>query len=122
VKRWMLLAPLLVLMGCADPVARQVLRTRDAGVVAIPDNTDRYPNYNRSQALDIINDHVGRRYEIEKEEEFVLGATTTNESAVRKRNGWNWIVPWRLSEEAATTNTSNTRNQTEYRIHYRRGD
>ena len=115
---------LLVLLstGCASTNARTVLRERDQGVVAIPENTDRFPNYNRSQAEDLIRKHLGQEYEIVKEEEYVIGPVTTSETNFVKRPALGWLIPWRWKDEATTTSTSATRNQTEYRIYYQRRD
>lgn len=107
-------------VGCASTNARTVLKDRDSGVVAIPDDTDSFPNYNRSQALELIQEHVGRQYEIVKEEEYVLGPTVKNETRFTRRPIINWLLPWKLAEDAKTTNTSMTTNNTEYRIHYQR--
>jgi hypothetical protein len=106
--------------GCASTTARTVLRDRDGGVVAIPENTDRFPDYNRSQAIDLIRDHLGKEFEIVREEEYVIGPVTTSETNFTKRPALGWLVPWRWSDQATTTSTSATRNQTEYRLHYRR--
>lgn len=118
--RWWVLPLLLVSTGCASNAARTVLRDHDTGVVAIPHNTDSFPDYYRSQADELIQEHVGRAYEIDREEEYVLGPVTTNETRFSRRPILNWLVPWKLAESATTTNTSSTRNQTEYRIHYRK--
>jgi hypothetical protein len=106
--------------GCASNAARTVLRDRDSGVVAIPKNTDSFPDYYRTQADDLIQEHVGRAYEIDREEEYVLGPVTTNETRFSRRPFLNILVPWRLAESATSTNTTSTHNQTEYRIHYRK--
>ncbi|QEL16999.1 hypothetical protein [Limnoglobus roseus] len=106
--------------GCASTAARTVLRDKDSGVVAVPNDTDSFPDYYRSEALDLIRDHVGKNYEIVKEEEYVLGPVVTNQSKLSRRPVLNWLVPWRLGETDTTTNTSTTKNNTEYRIHYQR--
>ena len=108
------------LAGCATTAARPILRDRDGGVVAIPDNSDRFPDYNRSQAEGLIREHVGRNYEIVKEEEYVLGPVTTSETSTTRRPFLNWLLPWRAAESATTSSTSQTRNRTEYRLQYRK--
>ncbi len=108
------------LAGCATTTARPILRDRDGGVVAIPDNSDRFPDYNRSQAEDLIREHVGNNYEIVREEEYVLGPVTTSETSTTKRTFLNWLLPWRAAENATTSSTSLTKNQTEYRLQYRK--
>jgi hypothetical protein len=111
---------LLAATGCASTTARPILRERDGGIVSIPDNSDRFPDYNRSQAEDLIREHVGKSFEIVKEEEYVVGPVTTSETNTTKRPALGWLIPWRWNESASTTSTSATRNQTEYRLHYRR--
>lgn len=111
----------LLLAGCASTTARPILRERDGGVVAIPDNSDRFPDYNRSQAEGLIREHVGKNFEIVKEEEYVIGPVTKSETNFTKRSFLNWLTPWRLAESATTSSTSETKNQTEYRLQYRRG-
>lgn len=112
----------ILFAGCASTTARPILRERDGGIVAIPDNSDRFPDYNRSQALDLIEEHVGKQFEIVREEEFVLGPVTTSETTSTKRPVWSWFIPWRLSESASSSSTNTTRNQTEYRLQYRKVD
>lgn len=107
-------------VGCASTSARSVFRDRDGGVVAVPDNTDAFPSYHRSEAMDLIREHVGKNFEIVKEEEYVLGPVVTNETHFSRRPILNWLLPWKLAESATTTNTSSTRNNTEYRIQYQR--
>ncbi len=117
--RALLLLFVLGSVGCASS-ARTVLRDHDSGVVAVPDDTDRLPSYHRSHAIDLIRDHVGNQYEIVKEEEYVLGPIVTNETQFSRRSILNWLAPWRAAETATSTNTSSTRNTTEYRLHYQR--
>lgn len=118
--RTAILIVVLAAAGCASTTARTILKDRDSGVVAIPDDTDKFPDYNRSQAIELIREHVGREYEIVKEEEYVLGPTVKNETRFTRRPVLNWLLPWKLAEDAKATNTSTTTNNTEYRIHYQR--
>ena len=69
------------LSGCASP-ARFIERTGDSGVVAIPANTDVWPSYNRTEAMDLIRKHVGSNFEIVEEREVPTGKTTVNNSQV----------------------------------------
>lgn len=113
---------LILATGCASTTARPILRERDGGVVAIPDNSNRFPDFNRSQAEKVIREHVGKNFEIVREEEYVIGPVTTSETNFTKRPALGWLIPWRWNDEATTTSTSATRNQTEYRLHYRKTD
>ncbi len=112
----------LLAAGCATTTARPILRDRDGGVVAIPDNSDRFPDYNRSQAEDLIREHVGKNFEIVREEEYVIGPVTTSVTNFTKRPALGWLIPWRWNDRATTTSTSATRNQTEYRLQYRKAE
>lgn len=120
--RFALFLLFLAAAGCqgSGPGARLVLREADRGVVAVPENTDDFPDYYRSHALRLIRDQVGRDYEITREEEYVLGPVTTHETAFRRRDAWNWWLPWKKAESATATDTTTTRNATEYRIYYQK--
>jgi hypothetical protein len=109
-------------VGChgSGPAARYVLREPDRGVVAVPDDTDAFPTYHRTQALRLAKEHVGPDFTVTREEEFDLGPVTTNEVSFNRRDAWNWWLPWRKAETATTTNTTSTRHATEYRISYQK--
>lgn len=92
------------LSGCSSP-ARYIERTGEGGVVAIPANTDAWPNQYRSEALALIEKHVGPSYEIVEEREVATGRTTFNNQQV--------------NENAAVGSTT-TRDVTEWRIAYRK--
>ncbi len=111
---------LLLLTGCASTSARSILREKDTGIVAIPENTDAFPDYHRSQAMRMIRDHVGPDYEIVREEEYVLGPVVTNETNFVRKPSLGWLIPWRWTDEATSTITNKTHNQTEYRLQYQK--
>ena len=76
VLRCLVLAAVVAgLSGCASP-ARYVETQGDTGVVAIPSNSDVWPNYNRKAAMALIEKHVGPNYEIVEEagSESIFGA------------------------------------------------
>jgi hypothetical protein len=93
----------LGLAGCATG-ARYVTATSTCGIVAIPSNTDKWPNYYRKQAEDLLQAKCPDGYVIEREEEFIPGANQRR----RKTDG---------SAEAA-----GIFDQAEWRIYYRRKD
>lgn len=65
------------LSGCQSP-ARYVDMQADAGVVAIPADSDVWPTYYRTRALEKIREHVGANYEIIGQGEVPTGKTTIN--------------------------------------------
>jgi hypothetical protein len=69
------------LSGCASP-ARYVNQQGDTGIVAIPADTDIWPTYYRTRALEKIREHVGPNYEIIDQGEVVTGKTTMNSQQV----------------------------------------
>jgi hypothetical protein len=94
------------LSGCSSP-ARYVEQGRDSGVVAIPANTDGWPTYHRSEALKLIEKHVGPNYEIIEEREIATGQQTRHDQPTVPPVG------------PTITNTTTTTNVTEWRIAYR---
>jgi hypothetical protein len=94
------------LSGCASP-ARYIDRTPDGGIVAIPANTDYFPTYNRSAAIEKIKEHVGPNYEIVEERETPKGQQTFSNQQVNNKG-------------QSITNTTTTQDLTEWQITYRR--
>jgi hypothetical protein len=92
------------LSGCASP-ARYIDRTPDGGIVAIPANTDYFPTYNRSAAIEKIKEHVGPNYEITWEGEVAKGQQTVSNQQINGK-----------TESSVTT----TQDLKEYQIAYRR--
>jgi hypothetical protein len=103
-------ALLAALSGCASP-ARYIERTGESGVVAIPANTDVWPSYNRTEAMDLIRKHVGSNFEIIEEREVATGKTTVNNSQVNNDSTYN---------RQTGNNVTTTQDVTEWRIAYRR--
>ncbi len=79
-----------LLSGCVS--ARYVERNPDSGIVAVADNTNQWPSYNRDKAMELIRNHVGPDFEIVKEEEVVTGKVTRNDQPVSQVPVWNPIV------------------------------
>jgi len=67
-------ALLLPLVGCASS-ARLVKWDQDGGIVAIPSNTNYWPNRYREQAEDLMQKKCPKGYEIVREEEVAVGQT-----------------------------------------------
>ena len=104
--RFLFAAAVLVagLSGCASP-ARYVDKGPDGGVVAIPSNTDYFPTFNRSAAIEKIKEHVGPNFEITEEREVPKGQQTISNQQVNGKN---------------QSNITTTQDVTEYQIAYRR--
>lgn len=94
-KRFGLLALVAALAGaggCASS-AKYVEKKADSGVVAVPDDSNAWPNYNRQAALKLIEQHVGPDYEIVDQKTVKTGRQTrsslpdTNETLNPRRPG-----------------------------------
>ena len=95
---WALTATTLT--GCARYVAREATR----GVVAIPSSSNGWPFRHRDSAHELMSEHFPAGYVIEREEEAVVGQTTNTDKT------------------AFGGKRSTTRDDTEWRIYYRRQD
>ena len=104
--------------GCAS--ARYVQKAGDQGVVAIPTNSDAWPDYHRTNALKLIEGHVGASYEIVEEKEVTTGTATTNTQNTNREATINPVVPFLPAERQTTTTTTTSQALTEYHIHYRK--
>jgi hypothetical protein len=127
--------------GCAN--ARYVTTDTDAGVVAMPANTNCWPNYYRDHAEALIRQKCPNGYEVVCEEEAVVGQTvhthtdtettpspTLNFGGVKTETNKNGTsehgsgafaglaVPLGKTEEKSRQ-TTNTQDVTEWHIHYR---
>ena len=117
-KPWMVLVFLLSMIaaGCA----RQVVRTADFGVVAMPSNTNLvWPFDYRNQAEGMMGSHFPEGYVVEREEETVVGQTVDTQ----QDHTTNQLFPalWPFNIETGTTQTTQTTSDnTEWRIYYRR--
>lgn len=107
------------LSGCASP-ARYIERSGDTGVVAIPTNSDTWPNFNRREAMALIQKHVGSNFEITEEREVATGKRTFNDQHVNNEQTWNSTNPLLPANRQTVQNTTTTQDVTEYRIAYRR--
>ena len=107
------------LSGCASP-ARYVERSGETGVIAIPANTDSFPSYNRSEAMALIQKHIGSNFEIVEEREVATGKRTLNDQQVNNEQTWNTSNPLLPANKQTVQNTTTTQDMTEWRIAYRR--
>jgi hypothetical protein len=113
---WVGLIVLTCLPGCAGS-ARHVMQTSEGGVIAMPSNTA----LNRKKAEEMMAKRFPLGYVIEREEEVPTGQVTTSsartdslsEGLLNKKSGAGNL------STSVNRNTSETHEQTEYRITYR---
>lgn len=111
---------LLSQIGCQT--ARYVRKDGAYGEVAIPSNSNSWPYYNRDQATKLMAEHFPEGYEVDVEEEAVIGQKTDY-----SENGSGAGVPIRIGRGMGIgvgvgnkTGTATTTNKTEWRFRYRR--
>src|SRR5882672_790752 len=80
VRAALLLAPLFLAgtIGCGS--ARYVMQDQHGGVVAIPSNNNSWPTHYRDEAEKMMKQKCPQGYVIEREEEVVVGQTTTDKT------------------------------------------
>lgn len=106
------------LSGCGT--ARYVEKNAESGIIAIPSNADFWPMKHRTEAIALIEKHVGPAYEIVEEKEVVTGVTTHHNQEVTREPTYNSEVPFLGAEKQTVTNSTSTSDTTEWRIAYRR--
>lgn len=114
----LLLGISLAVAGCQS--ARYVMRDQTQGVVAIPDNSNSWPSYNRKKAEKLMQEHFPEGYVIDREEEAVIGQTTNF-----SENSNGSLIPVGKKPTigigvGSTSGTATTTNATEYRLFYHR--
>ncbi|QEG29775.1 hypothetical protein GobsT_45730 [Gemmata obscuriglobus] len=115
----LLIAALSAAGGCASS-AKYVERRGGSGVVAVPDDSDSWPNYNRRAALKLIEQDAGPNYEIIDQRTVKTGRQTrsslpdTNETLNPRRPG--------SPGYQSSTHATSMPEATEFRITYRRKD
>ena len=114
---WGLCITSAVVTGCAS--ARHVYKGRDSGVVAIPSNNNSWPTRYRNKAEVLMAEHFPDGYEVIHEEETIVGQTTTyhEQQNTRSQKGQDGTTD--VSASGLNGHVT-TRDDTEYRIHYRR--
>lgn len=117
-KRLLACLPLVLLtVGCQS--ARLVSADSQGGCVAIPANSNGWPGHYRDEATKLMRQQCPAGYVIVKEEEVVVGQTSTTHT---DREGANQEL---IKNSGLTLNSERTRqqtqvqNQTEWRIWYR---
>ena len=114
-----LLGVLAAAGGCGSP-AQFVEKRGDSGTVSISDNTNYWPNYNRREALALIQQHVGPNYEIIDERKVVTGQSTRNEQQTNTEMTQNKRNPNLPGERQTTTGSVTTQDITQWQISYRK--
>lgn len=111
---------MLTQIGCQT--ARYVRKDGAYGEVAIPSNSNSWPYYNRDQATKLMSEHFPEGYEVDVEEESVIGQKTDY-----SENGTGAGMPIRIGRGMGIgvgvgnkTGTATTTNKTEWRLRYRR--
>jgi hypothetical protein len=102
---------LLAAMGCASG-ARYIVRQPNGGMVSIPENSDVWPTYYRSKADELMKKQFPGGYVVDREEEVVVGQTSTNHQSTDTHK----VGPFTV--DAQTQNAVETHDKTEYRITY----
>lgn len=115
-----LLAATVATGGCASQ-AKYIERKTDTGIVAVPDDTDTWPNNNRKAALALIEKHVGPNFEILDERTVPTGRVARNSLPETNEalNPRNQAYPAKRPISATPTQQEEA---TEYRITYRKLD
>ncbi len=113
---WMVGLLTLTMVGCAN--ARLVSSTPTGGIVAVPDNTDSWPSHNMTKARELMSQQCPGGYSIVKQEEVVVGQTTTNNTQ-RDTNAVP-ITKGLTATQSTTRDTTQVQNQTEWRIWYQK--
>ncbi len=126
------------LSGCAK--ARIVEVTPQGGVVAIPSNSNSWPNYYRDQAEELMRERCPDGFEIVEEKEVVTGQVAHTQSNTQRKKSPSLDLG-RVAQDdkdpdnhaaslaglkiplgpthTRTETTTNYKDVTEYRIYYR---
>ena len=108
------------LSGCNS--ARYVTVDNSGGIVAIPDNSNKWPSYNHRHAEELMQAKCPGGYVIDREEEVVTGTTQYTDTTTNTRGdpllAAIRVAPVTQDTQQKTTST----NQTEWRIYYHRKD
>jgi hypothetical protein len=101
--------------GCGS--ARLVAVDQGGGVVAIPSNTNFWPTYYREKAELLIAEKAPGGYEIVREEEVVTGVVQQTRNDTKQNDK---PVKQGSLVIQETTQTTEVKSQTEYRITFRK--
>jgi hypothetical protein len=113
--RTVALSVLLGLCGCCQ--ARLVRSDSYGGVVAIPDNSNTWPTYNRKNAEELMMQKCPQGYRIEEESEFVTGQLRSTHTEGNQHS-----VAYQVLGVGNVDTTEDVRDLTEWRIRFRAKD
>ena len=114
---------LIALSGCGS--ARYVVQDPQGGIVAIPSNSNYWPTHYRDGAEKLMRQKCPAGYIIDREEEVVVGQTTTGSTRTDTNSydvGRRRFAPAGTVTVSDTRHTTNTKDQTEYRITFHAKD
>jgi hypothetical protein len=97
--------------GCATPAHYVEKHGTESGVVAIPADSDVFPTYYRTEAMDLIRRHVGSNFEIVEERQVETGQLAVNNQHVNNDD---------MFKSQTVKNTTTTQNVYEWHIVYRK--
>jgi hypothetical protein len=105
---------LVAISGCSS--ARYVSIEPNGGIVAIPSNTNSWPDYNRKNAEELMKEKCPQGFVIDREQEVVIG-TTEHTDVNTEKTGAPLLAALKVSpvEEKRTEKTYRT-DRTEWRI------
>jgi hypothetical protein len=109
---------LVAAVGCGS--ARLIHTTPDGGVVAIPSNSNAWPNYYREEAEKMMAKKCPNGYDIIEEGEVVVGKKATTSELVDRSSPSN--VPPGQGNVTSVSKITTVSDQTEYRITFRGRD
>jgi hypothetical protein len=106
---------LVAAVGCGS--ARLIHATPDGGVVAIPSNSNSWPNYYREEAEKVMVKKCPNGYDIVEEGEVVVGKKATTSELVDRSSPAN--LPPGQGNVTSVSKVTTVSDQTEYRITFR---
>jgi hypothetical protein len=115
--RYCALFAVLLFAGCSS--ARLVSSDSRGGCVAVADSTDHWPTYNMTKARELMQKQCPGGYAIVKQEEVVVGQTTTNNTQ-RDTKEVPIVKGLVNGVQETTQRTTSVHDQTEWRIWYER--
>lgn len=114
---WILCLATFMFVGCSS--ARMISTDANGGCVAVADNSDVWPSYNITKAHDLIKKQCPGEYVIVKQEEVVVGQTTTRNTE-RNKKEVPLVKGLVLDVQENQRDTTTVSDRTEWRIWYQR--
>ncbi len=121
----LVLLSFVALSGCAQTGGvRYVYQDRDFGVIGMPENTNRWPNYYRTHGEKLMDTHFPEGHEIVRAEEVIQGERTfkfegSNSAEVSPQISDSLLKVVKLGHSASRSEAETTKVK-ECRIIYRR--